>query len=86
MIAIGKVDCQRAADNWLDARPRHLFGEFERSEHVVGIGQRECRLFVGFGEFGEPRDGQRALEQRIGRVHVQMHEIEIGHLFRSFVG
>ncbi len=33
------------------------------------------RLVVGLGEFGEPRDRQRAFEQRIGRMKVEMDEI-----------
>ena len=59
--------------------PAELVGEFERAEHVVGVGQRQRRLAVGLGELGEPRDRQRALEQRIGRVHVQMHETGVCH-------
>ena len=62
---------------WMPAAGE-LLGEFERPEHVVGVGERQRRLLVGLGELGEPRDGQRAFEQRIGRMHVQMHEAGIG--------
>ena len=73
-LLVGEIHRQCAADDRLDARRRHLVGEFERPEHVVGVGERERGLPVGLGELGKPRDGQRAFEQRIGRVHVQMHE------------
>ena len=42
--------------------PRQLFGEFQRPEHVVGVGKRERRLLVGLGQFGKARDRQRAAE------------------------
>ena len=51
---------ERPADDRLDAGRGHLVGEFERTEHVVGVGERQRRLAVGLGEFGEPRDRQRA--------------------------
>ena len=35
---------------------------------------------IGFGKLGQARDGERAFQQRIVRVHVQVHEIEIGHV------
>ena len=56
----------------------HLFGEFQRAEHVVGVGQRQRRLPVLLGELRQPRNRQRAFEQRIGRMDVQMHEAGIG--------
>ncbi len=77
---------QRAADDRLDAGGGELVGEFQRPEHVVGVGERERRLLVGFGELGEPRNGQRAFEQRIGRMHVQMHETGIGHVSATLAG
>ncbi len=73
-LLIGEIDGERAAHDRLDAGMRHLVGELERAEHVVGVGERERRLPVGLGELGETGDGQRAFEQRIGRVHVQMDE------------
>ena len=71
-VLIGKIDSQRAADDRLDAGRRHFVGEFKRTEHVVGVGERKRRLTVGLSEFAQPRDAQGTLEQRIGRVHVQM--------------
>ena len=73
-VLIGKIDRERTADDRLDAAARHLVGEFERTEHVVGVGERQRRLAVGLGELAQPRDRQRAFEQRIGRVHMQMDE------------
>ncbi len=78
VVLVAEVDRERAADDRLDAGTRHLVGELQRPEHVVGVGQRERGLAVGLGELGQPRDRQRALEQRIGRMHVQMHEAWIG--------
>ena len=80
VIGVAEIDRQRAADDRLDAARRHLFGEFQRPEHVVGVGERQRGLLVGFGELGQPRDRQRAFQQRIGGMHVQMHEIEIGQV------
>ena len=80
LLGVAEIDGQRAADDRLDAGTAELLGEFERAEHVVGVGERERRLMVGFGELGKPRDGERAFQQRIGRVHVQVHEIEFGHI------
>ena len=70
----GEGQRQRAADDGLDARSGHGFGELKRAEQIVGIGQRQRRRAVGLGERHEPRDGERPFEQRIGRVHPEMHE------------
>ena len=77
-LDVAEIEPERAADNRLDAVARQLFGEFQRTEHVVGVGERQRWLAVLLGEFGQPRDSQRALEQRIGRMDVQMHEAGIG--------
>ncbi len=79
MIGVAEIDTERAADDGLHARAGQLLGEFQRPEHVVGVGERERGLLVGFGELGQPRKGNRAFQQRIVRVYVQVHEIEIGH-------
>ena len=71
---VAKVDAERATDDRLDARGRHLLGKFERAEHVVGVGQRQRRLPVLLGKFRQPRDGQRPFEQRVRRMHMQVHE------------
>ena len=75
---VAEIERQRAADDRLDAVAGELLGEFERPEHVVGVGQRQRRLVIGLGELGELADGQRAFEQRIGGMHVQMHEAGVG--------
>src|SRR5262245_24405433 len=49
-ILIGKVDRERAANDRLDPGSRHLVGEFERTKHIVGVGERERRLSVGLGK------------------------------------
>ncbi len=69
---------ERAANDRLDAGRRHFFGEFEPTEHVVGVGQGQRRLIIGLGVFGELDDRQRAFKQRIGGMDVQVHEAGIG--------
>ena len=49
-------------------------GEFERAEEIIGIGQGQCRHALLGRERGKPRNGQRSFQQRISRVHPQMHE------------
>ena len=79
VVGVAEIDGERAADDRLDAGAGQLFGEFQRAEHVVGVGERQRRLLVGLGEIGQARQRNRAFQQRIVRVHVQVHEIEIGH-------
>ena len=78
-ILIAEIDREFAADDRLDAVARHLVGEFQRPEHVVGVGQRQRRLAVGFRQFAELGDLDRALQQRIGRMNVEMNESGTGH-------
>ena len=59
---IAEIERECAADDRLDAIAGELFGEFERPEHVVGVGQRQRRLVVRLGELGKPADDQRAFE------------------------
>ena len=73
-LLVAKIDCERAADNRLNARTRHLLGKFQRTEHIVGVGERERGLAIRFRKLGETRDRQRAFEQRIRRMHMQMNE------------
>ena len=70
----GEGERQSEPDDRLDARLGEAFGEFERAEQIVGISQRQRRSAIGARQRGELRDGQRAFEQRIGRVHPKMHE------------
>jgi len=56
-----------------------LSEKLQRPEHVVGIGQRQRRLAIRLGEFAELLDFDRALQQRIGRMDVEMDESGIGH-------
>ena len=65
---------ERAADDGLDLGLRRVFGEFERAEQIVGVGQRERRHALFRGKADQLRNGQRAFEQRIGRMHPKMHE------------
>ena len=75
---IAEIDAERAADDRLDAIARDFFRKFQRTEHVVGVGERQRRLAVLLGQLRQARDRQRTLEQRIGRMNVQVHEGEIG--------
>ena len=62
VVLIAEVDGNRPADDRLDAIACDLVGELERTEHVVGVGQRQRGLAVGLSEFGELGDRQRAFE------------------------
>ena len=78
-ILVAEIDGEFAADDRLDAVARHLVGEFQRPEHVVGVGQRQRRLMVRLGQFAEFGDLDRSLQQRIGRMNVKMDESGTGH-------
>ena len=58
-----EIDGEFTAEQWLDALPSGLLGEFERAEKVVGVGNAERRLFVGFGELQHLPELQRPLQQ-----------------------
>ena len=78
-VLVAEIDSELAADDRLDAVARHLVGEFQRPEHVVGVGQRQGRLAVGLRQFAELGDLDRALQQRIGRMNVEVYESGTGH-------
>ena len=75
---VAEHDRERAADDRLDAGPGQLFRKLQCSKEVTGVGERQRRLPVGRRQLREPRDRQRALQQRIGRMDVQMDEAGIG--------
>src|SRR6185437_7467316 len=52
---------------------------FKRAEQVVGVGNAERRLLVRLGQFEELAKLQRPLQQRIGRMDVQMNKAGTGH-------
>ncbi len=83
-LLITEIHRQCAADDWLNPHARHFLGEFEHAEHVVGVGECERRLTVSLCKFGKPADCQRAFEQGIRGVHVQMHEA--GHSILAILG
>jgi hypothetical protein len=60
---ISEVDSERTADDRLDSDARHLVGEFERPEHVVGVGERQGGLVVGLRQLRKLRNLQRSFEQ-----------------------
>ena len=78
-IDVAEIDRELAADDRLDAVARHLVGEFQRPEHVVGVGERQGRLAVRFRELAELCNLDRTLQQRIGRMNVEMNESGAGH-------
>ena len=70
-VLVAEIERQRAADDRLDAVAGELLGEFQRAEHVVGVGQRQRRLAVGLGELGELADRSarlRAANRRSARA------------------
>ena len=84
IVLVAEIDAQRAADDRLDAGARHFLGEFQRPEHVVGVGERQRRLPVLLRKLRQARDRQRAFQQRVGRMNVQVHETggRGGHVVR----
>ena len=78
-ILIAEVDRQFATNDRLDAIAGELVREFQRAEHVVGVGQRQCRLLVRLRQFGELLDLDRPFQQRISTVNMKMDESDIGH-------
>ena len=76
-LGIAELERELQAHDRLNAFARELLGEFERAVEVVGVGQRQCRHLVGARKLGELGDRQRPLEQRVGGVHMQMHEADI---------
>ena len=78
-VLVAEIDRQFAADDRLDAVAGELVGKLQRPEHVVGVGQRQSRLAVRLGQFRELLDLDRALQQRIGGMDVEMDKSGIGH-------
>ena len=72
---VAEIDLQRAADDRLDAGFRQLVGELERPEQVVGVGQPNCGKAARRRQLGELGDGDGAFQQRIGRMHLEVHEL-----------
>src|SRR5207245_689255 len=46
VFAAAEIERQLAAQKRLDALPRGLFGEFERAEQIIGVGDAKGWLFV----------------------------------------
>ena len=70
---ITEVDLQRAADDRLYAGCGELVRELQSAKEVAGVGQPQSREVVAHGQFGQPRDRDRALQERVGRMHLEMH-------------
>ena len=77
-VLIAELDREFTPDDRLDPVTRNLIGKFQRTEHIVGVGERQRRLMVGLGQFGQLLDLDRALQQRIGRMDVQVDETGVG--------
>jgi len=78
-VLVAEIDSELAADDGLDAISGHLVGKFQRPEQVVGVGERQRRLAIGFRKLAEFCDLDRALQQRIGRMDVEMDESGARH-------
>ena len=73
---VAEVDRHLSADDRLDAGLGELFRELEGAEEIVGVRDRQRRHAVGLGELGQGLDRERALTQREGAMHMQMHEAD----------
>ena len=85
-VLVAEIDRELAADDRLDAIAGQLVGEFQRPEHVVGVGQRQRRLAVRLGEFRQLLDLDRSLQQRIGGMDVEMDKSGTGLTCRRLGG
>ena len=72
--AIAEIDLQRAADDRLDAGVRELVGELQRPEQVASVRQPDRGIALRHRQLGDPGVGDGAFQQRIGRMHLQVHE------------
>ncbi len=77
-LGVVEINGQLAAGDRLDPLLGAFFGDFQRAEQVVAVGDRQSRLRVGDRQFQKLADRDRALAQREGRVHVQMDEADPG--------
>ena len=68
------VERQLTADDRLDPRPRRGDREFQRREHVVGVGHCNGGHRHLFGQTGQLLDRNGAFKQRIFRVDAKMDE------------
>ncbi len=74
-----KRHAQRAAHDRLDAFAREIFGKFESAEKIVAVGDRERGLGIRRRHLGERLHRHRALQQRIGGMHMQVDKARRGH-------
>ena len=70
---VAEIDLQRAADDGLYAGCGDLVGELQGTEEIAGVGEAERGKAVADRQLGEPGDCDCAFQQRIGRVHFEMH-------------
>ncbi len=75
ILLILKIDSQRQPGNRLNASTGNFVGKLQHAEHIGRVGEPNCRKAVRNAELGQFADGQCALEQRIGRVHLEMDEL-----------
>jgi hypothetical protein len=68
------LDVEGDADDRLDAGLGGRFGEFQRAEQIVGIGEPERGHFVLHRRLDERLHLHRALQQRIGGTGAEMNE------------
>jgi hypothetical protein len=68
VLVVFHVDIELAADQRLNSRIHGLDRKFKRAEKIVGVGDRQRRLFIGERALDQRLDRQRAFEQGIGRM------------------
>ena len=84
-----KSDRQRASEDRLNPFGGERLRKFERAEKIVPVSDGERGLTIGGGEFRQRLDRQRAFQQRIGGMDVQMdkgglrHQLPQGRLSRA---
>ncbi len=71
---VAEIGLHGQAHDRLDSGGRQFLGEFERPEQVARVGQSDSRHPVLLSEARNLPDGKRAFEQRVGRMHLEVHE------------
>ena len=71
---VPKMHLEAAANDRLHAHSADLVREFERTEQISRVRERNCEEIVRGSKLRKLGDGDCALQQRVGRVHLEVHK------------
>src|SRR5205814_8858874 len=78
-LGAAAIDCYFAADDWLHARGAAGYREFERTEQVAAVGDRDRRHPLGLAEAGQLLDPDRTGGERVGGMNAKVDKIGERH-------